>query len=410
MQDQLYQELAQQYGTPLYVYDEKEILNRAKQVLAFQSPFGLTARYAMKANPNRAILRLYQKLGIQIDASSGFEATRAMLAGIPGKNILLTSQECPQNLNELINQGVEFNACSLHQLEQYAKLENRPSGLTVRINPGKGSGFNPRTDVAGSTASFEIWPEDIPKIHEICEEFDLKITRVHTHIGAGTDPEVWKEVAEISSKMLHDFPDATVLNLGGGFKVDRMNSENDADLKEISSHVKTVLENFYKETGRKIHLEIEPGTFLSAICGAILTRIQDITSTTEEHRFLKIDAGMTEILRPTMYGAQHPMRVIQAQPSEEKAYYYVVGHCCETSDTLTVEPDNADILRARKLGKAKIGDHLLIGGAGGYCSAMSAINYNSFPMAAEVLIQENGNPKLIRKRQTLLHMLENEMS
>ena len=129
--------IADQFGTPLYIYNEAALRQAANECLAFNADFGLTVRFAMKANPNRSILQLFHSMGIQIDASSGYEAERAMLAGIPAENILLTVQEIPENFQELINAGVEFNACSLHQLEAYGQLERRPNTVSIRINPGK---------------------------------------------------------------------------------------------------------------------------------------------------------------------------------------------------------------------------------------------------------------------------------
>jgi diaminopimelate decarboxylase len=125
---------------------------------------------------------------------------------------------------------------------------------------------------------------------------------------------------------------------------------------------------------------------------------------------------MTEILRPSMYGAQHPIEVV---PVEEKgsgtfsprprADYLVVGHCCESGDILTPEPGNPEGLLPRNLAETRIGDAVVIGGAGAYCSGMSAKNYNSFPEAAEVMILADGSLELIRRRQTLDQILQNEI-
>jgi diaminopimelate decarboxylase len=107
----------------------------AEQVLALPAPFGFTPRYAMKANSNRTVLKLFDSMGLHIDASSGYEAERAMAAGIPGGKIQLTAQELPKNLKELVEAGVLYNACSLHQIEAYGKLFPG-TALAVRINPG----------------------------------------------------------------------------------------------------------------------------------------------------------------------------------------------------------------------------------------------------------------------------------
>ena len=399
------EKIAQDFGTPLYVYSEEKLRATAAELLNFSAPYGLTVRYAMKANPNKSILKLFDSMGVQIDASSGYEAERAIAIGIAPEKIMLTAQELPKNLKELVEAGVKFNACSFHQLEEYGKVFPGKE-VSVRINPGLGSGFNFKTTVGGSDASFGMWYYSMRQATETIQKYNLKVTKVHTHIGSGTDPKMWEEVAKISVDLLNFFPDATVLNMGGGFKAARMDYEHSTDVREVGERIAKTLVDFFEKTGRKIHLEIEPGTYLMANNGAILATIQDM-SATDKYKFLKIDAGMTEVIRPTMYGAQHPIEVFS--DSSEKEEYVVVGHCCESGDLLTPEIGNGEAILPRTLNKAEIGDLLLIGGAGAYCAGMSAKNYNSFPEAAELMLMEDGSFKLIRKKQSLEQMMANEL-
>jgi diaminopimelate decarboxylase len=132
------------YQTPLYVYDEKSLKSQAEKALAFPNQYGLKVRFAMKACPNAAILKLFNGMGLHFDASSGYEVQRAMKAGIPASNICLSSQEQPRNFKEIYDLGIEFNACSLNQFETFGKLF--PGGSCgVRFNPGKGSGGTGKT-------------------------------------------------------------------------------------------------------------------------------------------------------------------------------------------------------------------------------------------------------------------------
>lgn len=151
-----------------------------------------------------------------------------------------------------------------------------------------------------------------------------------------------------------------------------------------------------------------------------LPLLQDITNTGEGgFNFLKIDSGMTEILRPCMYGGQHPITVhSQSKEVEQDGQsvvvgkdldYVVVGHCCESGDLLSCAPGEPDRLSAKSFNNVKINDLLLVGGSGAYCSSMNAKNYNSFPEAAEVLVDASGSFHLIRQRQTMDHMLANEV-
>lgn len=403
------QKIAGRWGTPAYVYDLAELKARARHVLAFPHAFGLTARYAMKAAPNAALVKILTDLGLHIDASSGYEVRRAMAAGVPGPSISLSAQELPEDLDELLEAGIRFNACSLRQLEAYGRL--RPgSGVGVRFNPGAGSGGNNRTNVGGPASSFGIWHEWVPQVKEVLQRHDLTAVRIHTHIGSGGDPAVWLKVAEMNFDLVRRFPGVRTLNLGGGFKVGRMPDEPSADLRAVGAPVKEKFVEFARETGREIELEIEPGTYLVARAGALLTTVRDIVSTgAAGYEFLKVDSGMTELLRPSLYGAQHPIHLLQQKTALTEASYIVVGHCCESGDILTPAPGDPELLAARTLPEAAVGDFCVVGGAGAYASAMTAKNYNSFPEAAEVLLEENGAAHLIRRRQPPEKIWEQEL-
>jgi diaminopimelate decarboxylase len=200
-------------------------------------------------------------------------------------------------------------------------------------------------------------------------------------------------------------------NLGGGFKVARMRGETDTDLQLVGRPVRGLLEDFARETGRELHFEIEPGTYLIANAGAILTTVQDVTATGDGgYAFIKLDTGMTELTRPSLYGSRHPMILIPSDGDENRgeAAYIAVGHCCESGDMLTPKEGDPSALDPRTMTKAEIGDLLVIEGAGAYCSAMATKNYNSFPEAPEVLVRVNGEPVIIRRRQTLDQIIANE--
>ncbi len=401
-EEQVHQVRAE-FGSPAYVYSEAVLEKRANEVLNFPAPYGLTARYAMKANPHPEILDQLHGQGIHIDASSCYEAWQALEQGIPGDHILLTSQELPSEdqLRILIEAGVQFNACSLHQLEEYGRLFPGTE-VSLRINPGEGSGHHKKTTVAGRDSSFGIWHEQLPEAKELLEKNNLRVKRVHTHIGSGTDPETWARVAEHSLGFMDEFSEATIFNLGGGFKVARVPGEKTADLQEIGAHVTQALEAFYTRTGRKIHLEIEPGTYLVAQAGTIVSTINDIRDTGPDgYKFLVLDTGMDGIVRPSYYGAQHsmvvvpdPSRASTVDDSEES--YAVVGHCCESGDLLTPRPGDGDQIMPRRFTHAEIGDAFLIEGAGAYCASMamrgtSEKGYNGFPIAPEVMVKKDGS-------------------
>ena len=404
--------IRERFGTPVFVYDQRLLEAAADQVLTFPAPCSLVGRFAMKALPNAAVLQIFDEKGLHIDASSGFEAERALRAGIEPAHIQITAQELPRDLKGLVQRGILFNACSLHQLRQFGLLFPG-SEVSIRVNPGAGGGHNNRTNTGGPASSFGIWHENLEKAFAIAREFDLRLTGLHTHIGSGGDPEVWKRCSGLILPIAERFPDLNRLSLGGGFKVARMEGETSADLDEIGSALCPSLSAFIEtRDADNFRLEIEPGSFLVANAGAILSEIVDIVETGPDgYTFLKIDSGMTELIRPSMYGAQHPLSVVAHghEAGADELDYVVAGHCCESGDILTTASGDPECLAPRRMARAEIGDTLVIEGAGAYAAGMSAKNYNSFPEAAEVMIDTSGEPRLIRRRQSLEQAMQNEI-
>lgn len=407
----LAEQIHSKVGTPCYVYSETALRESAAKVLAFPNAYGLTARYAMKASPNSNVLRLFSSMGLHFDASSGYEVRRAVAAGVDPQRISLSTQELPDDFVSLVESGISINVCSLSQLKRFgAELPGGKVGL--RINPGLGSGGTQRTNVGGPASSFGIWHEQLDEVKALVEQYELDVFRIHSHIGSGSDPEVWIRVVGMNLDLVDNFPTVTKLNLGGGYKVGRIEGEKTTDLQAIGAKMKLEFEEFAARTGRKIHLEVEPGTYLVANSCSILSRIQDETSTGESgYKFLKLDTGMTDNTRPSMYGAQHPMWILPTDESKRgEDDYIVVGHCCESGDILTPKPGDPEALSPRRLTEAKVGDYLVLGGAGAYCSSMASKNYNSFPESPEVLIRKNGRIAVIRKRQPLDQIWSNEVA
>lgn len=380
--------IAQKYGTPIYVYSEKVLQALAEQALAFGSPYGFAVRYAIKANPHPEILGLFNKLGLVFDASSGEEAEHILAQGIIGNKIALNSQQLPSNLSKLIEQNMFFTATSLHQIEKVGR-QFPGINIGIRINPGLGSGASNKVTTAGVSAGFGIWHEQIPQINKIADKYKLNITKLHTHIGAGTDPLVWHKSAKITLGLVKQFKNISTISLGGGFKVARMQNEKTADIKLIGKKISSLISNYYKEYKVKLKLEIEPGTYLSANAGVLIAEIIDITNTGKNgFTFLRLNTGMNDILRISLYGAQHPLVVVNkyGRPCLDTKKYVVIGHNCESGDLLTPLKGDPESIEPRQLGCADIGDYLVIEGAGAYCASMRAIGYNSFTPATELYV------------------------
>jgi diaminopimelate decarboxylase len=404
--------VADTFGTPVYVYDEASIERHVGHMASLPNAFGLDVRYSIKACPTGAILRLVDGMGLLFDSSSTWEAMRAVHAGVSADKILLTAQETPMddNLVGLIKDGLEFDACSLRQIQLYGeKFEGGP--VSLRFNPGFGSGLVNRLTSGGPNSSFGIWHEQLDEVKKLVDRYGLVVKRLHVHTGSSHKPEVLVRAATALLDLARHFDEATILNLGGGYKVKAMLDEPEWDHATWASQVAADISHFAAETGRELRLEVEPGTYLMVNSGSIVARVIDkVTTGAQGHTFLKIDAGLTEILRPSYYGAPHPIVVVPQEDrgAEVPEACIVSGHCCIAGDVLTTERNEVEKLAPRLLAHAEPGDCLVIERGGGYTASMAMKNFNSFPEAPEVLRAKDGSFVLVKARQTFEQLVQNE--
>ncbi|MBN1412834.1 MAG: diaminopimelate decarboxylase [Spirochaetales bacterium] len=416
---------AKQYSTPFYLYDEKVIEDRCDQLKSMPNPFGLKVSFAMKANSTRAILQIIAGKGLDIDASSLNEVKRAQMAGIRPDRILLTTQEVPlsrerEDLERLMKEGLKYNVCSLRQLQLIADFAAKNKiPLSMRVHPGKGSGESITRNTGDKYSCFGIHLSVIEQALEFARSKGVVFERVHVHIGSGGDPEVWRENIDLELGFTERyFPDATIINFGGGLREARMPDESRADIQALGAYAKKRIEEFHDRTGRKLTMEIEPGTYAVALSGFLVTSVMDKKDTgTGGFRFLVVDGGMETNARPLLYGSRHPFFVVskdgrllsgEFSPSGRRESFVVAGRCCESGDTLTL--DDQHHIVERSMAEPEVDDFLVLGGCGAYCSTMTPFNYNSHTQIPEILLRKNGDLVLIRKAQDLAQMVQNEVS
>ena len=374
--------------TPRYEYSRSKIEERLTEFKSLQAPFGITVRYALKANPHAEIVKMMNEAGVHFDASSSYEAQELLEQGVEGSHISLSSQQSPHNLEHLLQKGVLFVATSFKQLELFLHTHGRPDTVAIRINPSMGYGHNNRTTTGGVNASFGIWHEYSEKIKEVAHVGGVVIDRMHIHIGSGADPAVWGGVMESALIHVEQFADVTTLDIGGGFKVHRYGKEAETNLKDVLDVFSEKVNAFKAKTGREIHLEIEPGTYAIAHVGTLIAQVEDIVDTgTQGYTFMRLNTGMNDFLRTSLYGAQHDIEVVNESRVQKE--YVVVGHNCESGDLFTSVHGNSEELETRLLNEASIGDEVRIRDVGAYCASMRAKGYNSFPDASEILVDES---------------------
>ena len=404
---ELVEKIENSFQTPVYVYSEDKLIEAADNFLAFPSAFWHKVRYAMKANSNVNILKIFKSKGLKIDCSSEYEAFRALNAWFLASDLQISWQETPSSLWELIDKGVSIVATSLKQLKSIWEL--RPgSKIWVRINPGMWSWAFKAISTGWETSAFGIWHEYIPEIKEIAEEYNLEIVKIHIHIGSENTPESWTNSANIWLNFIREFETATCLDMWGWFKMAIMPYEKSADLQSIWKSVAEKFEEFYKETWRKIELEVEPGKYMVINSCSVIAKVDDIVDTWKDwYKFIRTNTWMTEMPRVSMYWVQQPITVINN--STEMEDYVVVWHCCESGDIMTCKLYDQEVLEPILLPKVSVWDTIIIDWTWAYNSSMSMKNYNSFPEAGELLIRSSWEIIEIRKRERLEDIWRNEI-
>jgi len=416
---------AEQFGTPLYLYDEQTITDKCACLSAMPSAYGLTVRYAMKANSTKALLKIIGALGLKFDASSMNEVRRAVAAGISYGDVMLTTQEAPLGkemsaLRDMMKRGLKYNVCSLLQLHNIGDFvaENKID-LSMRFHPGVGSGASATRNTGDKYSCFGVHLSDMDQALGFAEAKGLIFDMVHVHIGSGADPEIWRSNIDLELGVIEKyFPSARTVSFGGGLLEARMPGEKPADIQKLGFYAKEKIEQFYSRTKRKLMMEIEPGNFVLANAGFIVTKVVDKKKTGADGlNFLVLDGGMDLNARPVFYAARHPFYVISEEgglissefdkENDNDFNAVLVGTCCESGDSQCLNEDGLNT--PRPLGEPKIGDYVAIGGAGAYCGTMSPMNYNSHLQAPEVLYTRGGELKEIRKRQSFNQLISNEV-
>lgn len=399
-------ELAKKFGTPTFVYDAAKIVERINDLRQFD-----LIRYAQKACSNIAILDLMRREGVVVDAVSAGEIRRALAAGFathgePAPIVYTADIFDHEALSLVVELGLHVNCGSPDMIDQ---LGERSPGhnITLRINPGFGHGHSQKTNTGGEQSKHGIWHEQVGDCLTRADRNNIAVTGLHMHIGSGTDLEHLRQVCAATEKTALEIGRSlTTISCGGGLPVPYRDDQSYVDLATYYDLWNVVRKRLEDKFGHKISLEIEPGRYLVAESGYLVSEIRAIKKM-GNNTFYLVDAGFNNLARPILYGSYHPMSIASASgvnDATSEVDVVVGGPLCESGDIFTQE--DGGFVCTRKLPQAKIGDFLILEVAGAYGFVMGS-NYNSKPLAAEVMIKDK-TAHSIRARQSFEDLIRGE--
>jgi diaminopimelate decarboxylase len=386
-------DIAAAVGTPAYVYSAAALRERYRAIDAAFGGYPHAVHYALKANSTLAIARLLRELGSSVDANSIWEIDVARRAGFDPAQIVFTGVgKTSAELESAVALGLKAinveSAGELARLEGIAARLGRPVRVAIRVNPDIDAKSHPHISTGLKINKFGV-PLDAARalLQTLATRPFLKLVAIHVHVGSqitSLDPlrRAAALAAAVSEELLRQKFPIEYVDVGGGLGV----SYDGGEVPSAEDYVAAIVEAVRLTS---LPIVLEPGRSIAAAAGALLARVIDVKPRTAESEFVIIDAGMTELMRPALYGAFHRIEPVAA-PATGDRQYEVVGPVCESSDVVG---------RDRLLPPLKEGDVVAIRDAGAYGAAMAS-NYNRRPLPAEVLV-DGGTWRVIKRRQTI---------
>lgn len=393
LSDQVLQQIAEQYGTPVYVYHADKIKEQFDRLQHAFRQTDVRFFYAAKALTNINILRYIKSIGCNVDCSSVNEVLLAVKAGFAPENILYTSSNIHfSEIEKAVELGVNINIDSLSNLCKFGEKYGHTYPVGVRMRPNIMAGGNLKISTGHDRSKFGIPIEQTQEVLDLVKKHGLFIRTLHIHTGSEIkDVEVFAKGIEVLFEVAKDFPELEVVDLGGGFKVPYKPGEEGTDIERLGEKVREEFETYERKYKRHFQVWFEPGKFLVSECGHFVTSV-NVLKQSGPVSFAGVDSGLNHLIRPMFYGAYHRIDNI-SNPGGPVKTYSVVGNICET-DTFAED---------RPLPEVREGDLLVFRNAGAYCFEMAS-NYNSRFKPAEVMVSGT-SIKLIRRRDQLEDLL-----
>jgi len=391
------QKLTKEYPTPFHIYDEKGIVENARRMKeVFSWIPGFKNYYAVKACPNPSILEILKGEGFGADCSSLPELVLADRAGIRGEDIMFTSNDTPEE--EFIKAkelGAVINLDDMTHIEKLERSAGIPELICFRYNPGSARQGNV---IIGKPeeAKYGLTYEQIMEAYPLAKEKGAKRFGLHTMVASNElDPAYFIETArmlfEIAVQLKEKFDiSLEFVNMGGGVGIPYKPEEKAVDLDSVSKGMKEEYEKLIIPAGLDpLRVVFECGRVITGPYGYLVTRVRQIAKKYKD--YVGVDACMTNLMRPALYGAYHHITVLGKEEAARTAVYDVTGSLCENNDKFAID---------RRLPEIDDGDFLVIHDTGAHGYAMG-FNYNGKLRSAELLLKKDGSVQLIRRAETM---------
>lgn len=394
---EMFHQIAKRFGTPVYVYD-RSIFVRQLQTLARAIDWRpLVILFAIKANENHHILRLFAKeilpkdVCFGVDAVSPGEIALALKTGIKPTNIIYTGNNAScDEIAVAKTAGILPNIDSLSKLRWYCqKYPN--SSVCIRINPNVGAGHHDHCITGGPESKFGIWFSEAKTALEIADKRAVKIVGLHQHIGSQIlEPAKFLQAMEMMFQVAPIFPWLCFIDFGGGLGIPYKPDEFDLDMQKLGKEMSVRFGEYFKRNGRPLRMIIEPGRYLTAQAGFLLVQVTDVKDNPDGRVFIGVNSGFNHLDRPARYGSYHEIRNV-SNPDGPMITADIVGHLCESGDKFATN---------RQIAIPTEGHLLVIENAGAYGFSMAS-HYNLWPLPPEVMVYESGFVREIRKRERI---------
>ncbi len=395
-------DLINKYGSPLYIYNESILRQKIRDMKSLVSYPHFAVNYSAKANSNLAILQIANDENLHVDAMSPGEIFAELKAGFSKDKIFYISNNVSkEEMKYAIDNDILISVDSISQLIQYGKL-NPNSNIAARFNGGVGAGHHEKVITAGKNTKFGIQPYELEQFKKILKQYNLNLVGINQHIGSlFMDYNKYIDGVLAILDLAKQFDNLDFIDLGGGFGIPYNKLEENyktLDLKQLGKSLDTIFQDFVKQYGKQVTFKIEPGRYIAAECGVILGTVHAIKENNGQ-KYAGTDIGFNVLARPVMYDSHHDIEVYRnnSTPSAGYSPITVVGNICETGDIIAKNRLLPDLIE---------GDIIAILDCGAYGHVMSS-NYNNRLRPAELLIRQDGEVVLIRKRDSLEDLINN---